>query len=163
MPGIIFHLYCSICECYLTCFEKASYNSNISGTCPSCTEPYESKSLNNGNCFLTISMKEQLKSFLENPGNQKLLRRNSNLNSDGSNLSDILSGSVYKQHSVEESGFLSNSNNYSYTFNTDGAQAYNHLHLVFGHYLLIWTNSYLKRGIQMCRWLGFGLENYLLI
>lgn len=94
--------------------------------CPvdTCNQKCNLKTLNNGNFFITLPIKEQLKFLLENTEDMKdLLSYRWKRNYDSDIISDVFDGSVY-QKLASGNNFLSEEWNISLTFNTDGANVF---------------------------------------
>nr|XP_021326613.1 uncharacterized protein LOC110438464 [Danio rerio] len=131
-----FHLYCQACKCHLGT-QKQVTDQNIN-QCPSCSETVDITTLNNGSFFINVPVAPQIQNLLENPEIQKHLGyRFDRPHSVENVISDIFDGAFYEKLS-EPGGILSNSNNFSYNFNSDGSPVFKsskfsiwpiHLHL----------------------------------
>ncbi|KAK3918396.1 hypothetical protein KUF71_000968 [Frankliniella fusca] len=116
-----YHFYCSTCFRYL-----GEYKSFINATskCDVCDNINSVNSLKSSNFFVYIPMEQQLRSLFEsNPDIMDLLGHRFNRNVSPDQISDIFDGSVYKHHS-REGEILSDVNNISITFNTDGSPVF---------------------------------------
>ncbi len=117
-----FHLYCRACKCHMGT-QKLVTDQNIT-QCPSCNEIVEITSLNNGNFFINVPVAPQIQNLLENPEIQKHLSyRFDRPHSVENVISDIFDGVMYEKLS-QPGGILSNPNNFSYNFNSDGSPVY---------------------------------------
>ncbi|XP_044594847.1 uncharacterized protein LOC123272211 [Cotesia glomerata] len=101
------HYYCSNCLKGLTSSNEA---------CPECLN---SKTAH----FITLSISEQLQELYNRPGFYRQLRnqfRQPHLN--GTFINDVYDGSLYKN--IERNGYLSNGNNISFMWCTDGVSVF---------------------------------------
>lgn len=117
-----FHLYCKGCKSHIGT-QKLVTEQNIT-QCPSCNEPVEINSLNNSSFFINVPIAPQIQNLLENPEIQKHINyRFDRPHSVENAISDIYDGVMYKKLS-QPNGILSDPNNFSYNFNSDGSPLY---------------------------------------
>lgn len=120
-----YHLYCPTCMTYIGPVPNGG-KTGYTVLCPSCPDHLVSYSINNDNpsVFVTISMAEQLKTLFETRKDiqMNLNYRNERVTETGK-IKDILDGLAYKKL-MEQGGILSDKNNFSITFNTDGAPVF---------------------------------------
>lgn len=111
------HIYCSECKSYIG--ERKILVDPV--TCFSCK--LKIKDIKKTSYFLTLDISSQFKNLLENPTVQPYLRyRFTRSKKNADNIEDIHDGSLYKKLSAYPN-ILSNENNFSFTFNTDGCQS----------------------------------------
>nr|XP_042912670.1 uncharacterized protein LOC122272752 [Parasteatoda tepidariorum] len=111
-----FHFYCKNC---LTYIGEVSLNDNTQRICDVCSEIFTTKSLNDGNFFLTIPVAPQLKQLLDSRNQEEKLPKFQE-SKDGV-LSDLNDGSGFKkfvENGIYRDGDL------SVTFSTDGSAVY---------------------------------------
>lgn len=112
------HFYCRNCTSYIGKHLDSSTGLN----CPLCKEIISTSENDSGNpnFFVSISMNDQLKLKLEELDIEEKLKHRFERQCSGNEIKDIYDGKRYKTLSKEGS-ILSNKNNFSITFNTDGA------------------------------------------
>lgn len=117
-----FHLYCRGCKSHIGT-QKLVTEQNIT-QCPSCNEAVEITSLNNGSFFINVPVAPQIQNLLENSEIQEHLNyRFDRPNRIENVISDIYDGVMYEKLS-RPGGILSDPNNFSYNFNSDGSPVY---------------------------------------
>lgn len=114
-----YHMYCEYCLGYVGIREQLRLQQS---TCPHCHQKF---SVTTSPYFLMLPLAPQLKFMLENqPGLvQELQYRNEKKHKNISCLEDIFDGTLYQELS-KPGGLLSFCNNFSFSFNTDGAPVF---------------------------------------
>ncbi|XP_053594486.1 uncharacterized protein LOC106693488 isoform X2 [Microplitis demolitor] len=116
---ITYHLFCDDCLFYV----GARNNSNIKGIiCENCGDMDQPPNIS---FFITLNMAAQLKTIFQDLEVQQILIKrfeNAGKSSNKNTIENITDGKIYKKLSTENNP-LSDSFNFSYTFNTDGCQA----------------------------------------
>ena len=118
--GVDYHFYCPKCEIYVGKYSKVSKVACID--CPNefCDKKFDISKVNNGHFFLTVPLLPQLQSFLENtPDVMDLLNYRFTRESSEGIIRDIFDGELYRAL-AQEGKILSDPNNFSLSFNTDG-------------------------------------------
>lgn len=117
-----FHCYCKHCKSY--CGTQVDMIKQKITHCAGCKENVDASTLNDGCFFINISIASQIKSILETPDLQSKLQYKTDRPPQADNIiSDIYDGEMYKKLSVPGQ-ILSDVNNLSYTFNSDGSPLY---------------------------------------
>lgn len=105
---ILYHTYCASCSTYLGKGEVL--------TCDNCNKIMTKSDLvKEGNFFITLSLKSQLKTMLETPSICCLLKQPT-MNNDGNSFEDICDGRIYRDSLRAD--------DLSLTFNSDGISAF---------------------------------------
>lgn len=108
-----FHFYCSLCKGYIECLEETP------NECINCNTIFnKEESLKEGQFFIVMPLENQLRSLLETKKGIADLLLNREMNSNDNDISGIVDGLLYKQMFLN--GPLSDKNNFSLIFNTDG-------------------------------------------
>ncbi|XP_063971106.1 uncharacterized protein LOC129260048 [Lytechinus pictus] len=116
-----FHFYCLICSSYVRSFASVS-DENVA--CPNCDQQCIVSDLSQGNFFVTANLSSQIKQLFERKDiSPHLFYRDRRTKQTEGNIEDIFDGTMYKKM-MEEGEPLSNRNNFSYTFNSDGLPAF---------------------------------------
>lgn len=122
MDKVDFHFYCKACKANLGSQKYVLENSVTQ--CSGCNSPVAPDTLNNGSFFISIPIAPQIQYILQNPELQSKLSYRVDRPSKAENIiSDIYDGDLYKALSAPGE-MLSDPNNLSYTFNSDGAPLY---------------------------------------
>ena len=112
-----FHFYCLYCFAFVQSYTGVS-DENMS--CPHCKKTCIVSDLSQGNFFVTANLCSQVKSLFQRKDINKHLFYRDNRSKIGENaIEDIYDGAMYKKM-MEEGQPLSNKNNFSYCFNSDG-------------------------------------------
>lgn len=111
---LVYHYYCSYC---LGPIEDSSCK-----TCPFefCAKPFERS---NENYFLEIPLKNQIQNLFAHEDFYENLQHRFKRNTPSGHYEDIYDGMLYKSN-FDSHGLLSDPNNISFTFNTDGAPVF---------------------------------------
>ncbi|XP_048111205.1 uncharacterized protein LOC125302185 isoform X1 [Alosa alosa] len=114
---ISFQIYCQQCKHLIGTSHEITNRKH----CVTCGTAFETDRLNGGSFFLSLPLDSQIQAFLENSDvsshlNYRFIRTKSNHNA----ISDIYDGVKYKAL-AGPGEILSNPNNLSYTFNSDGS------------------------------------------
>lgn len=136
MDKVEFHLYCK--DCKTTLGSQNEVLEKAITECSACNSPVDPNTLNNGGFFISVPIAPQIQNILHTPELQtKLSYRVDRPGKAGNIISDIYDGDLYKVLSAPGE-ILSDPNNLSYTFNSDGSPLYKssrfsiwpiHLHL----------------------------------
>lgn len=130
-----FHFYCKTCKVYIGTKEDIQ-DKNIA-QCAICSASIEISSLNSASFFINIPIAPQIKTLLENPQIQNSMSYRHQRPHNEHVISDIYDGEMYRNLS-RPGGILSDPDNLSYNFNSDGSPVYKssrfsiwpiHLHL----------------------------------
>ncbi len=130
-----FHFYCKTCKVYIGTQEDIQ-DKNIA-QCAICSAPIEISFLNSASFFINIPIAPQIQTLLENPQIQKSLNYRHQRPQNEYVISDIYDGEMYRNLS-KPGEILSDPNNLSFNFNSDGSSVYKssrfsiwpiHLHL----------------------------------
>ena len=114
---LTFHFYCTVCYSYVQSYDVISDDNVV---CPHCTQPCMVQDLSHGNFFITTDLKLQVRALFErNYIFSHLTYRFTRHKILPNNIEDIYDGECYKTL-TEDGKPLSNRNNFSYSFNTDG-------------------------------------------
>lgn len=116
-----FHYYCKTCKVYIGKQEEI-HHKNIA-QCEIYSTPIETNSLNSGSFFINIPIAPQIRTLLQNPEIQKNINYKRQRSQCDHVISDIYDGEMYKNLS-RPGGILSEPNNLSYIFNSDGSPTY---------------------------------------
>lgn len=119
--AIKYHIFCPICGKYIC--EQQKLRSAAAVSCQSCGHIFSETSVSS--FFITLNLESQLKNLLSNPeiyGQLDYRFTRQKKNEDA--LEQIYDGKMYKKY-TGEGGLLSSRYNFSYTFNSDGCQAFN--------------------------------------
>ncbi|XP_051807764.1 uncharacterized protein LOC127535044 isoform X2 [Acanthochromis polyacanthus] len=114
-----FHYYCKSCKIYL------GMQKDIHGVllCPNCESPIEISTLNNASFFIDIPIAPQIRTQLESPEIQMNLNYRHERSQEHEVIADIYDGEMYKKMSKPHR-ILSNPNNFSFNFNSDGSPVF---------------------------------------
>ncbi|XP_041834084.1 uncharacterized protein LOC121635090 [Melanotaenia boesemani] len=136
MDKVEFILYCKDCKTSLG--GQNEVLARAITVCSACNSPVDPTTLNNGAFFISVPIAPQIQNILHTPELQtKLSYRVDRPAKAGNIISDIYDGDLYKVLSAPGE-ILSDPNNLSYTFNSDGSPLYKssrfsiwpiHLHL----------------------------------
>lgn len=117
-----FLCYCKYCKSYCGT-QVDTIEQNITH-CVACNSYADPSTLNDGCFFVNISIASQIQSMLENPDIQSKLQYKTGRPPKAENvIADIYDGEMYKKLSAPGQ-ILSDANNLSYTFNSDGSPLY---------------------------------------
>nr|XP_054769803.1 uncharacterized protein LOC129277674 [Lytechinus pictus] len=112
-----FHFYCTVCYSYVQSYDVISEDNIL---CPHCTQPCMVKDLSHGNFFVTTDLKLQVRALFERSDiSPHLQYRSSRHKVAQDNIEDIYDGEFYR-NMMKDGEPLSDNNNFSYTFNSDG-------------------------------------------
>ena len=130
-----FHFYCKSCKMYIGT-QKEINDANILH-CAVCSAPIEISTMNSASFFINVPIAPQIQALLENPEIQININYRHQRPQDEHVISDIYDGEKYRALS-KPGEILSDPNNLSYNFNSDGSPVYKsskfsiwpiHLHL----------------------------------
>ncbi|KAL7377185.1 hypothetical protein ABVT39_023428 [Epinephelus coioides] len=116
-----FQFYCKTCKIYIGTQEYIK-DKNIA-QCAICSAPIEISSLNSASFFINIPIAPQVQALLENPEIQNGMCYRHQRPRNDHVISDIYDGEKY-QNLSKPGGILSDPNNLSFNFNSDGSPAY---------------------------------------
>lgn len=128
---LVCHYYCSVCYKLLV---------NKTDECPQCNR------VTKVSFFIEIPIVQQLQTFFNRPGFYEDLQfRFNRVKKNENNVEDVYDGNIYKEN--VQSGFLSNPNNISFMWYTDGVSVFNisNKFSIWPLYLVVNELSYKKR------------------
>lgn len=120
----IFHFYCRNCETYLGEYldsKEKKYRQNMK--CSVFSTDCDVTKMNDGYYFITFPLKTQIRTLLETTANVMELLQYREKHPNHGDITDTFSGTVY-QNLCKKGSILSNRNNLSITFNTDGCPVF---------------------------------------
>lgn len=100
-------------------------------SCPNCESPVEISTLNNASFFIDVPIAPQIKIQLESPHIQMNLSYKYERSQEQQFIADIYDAEMYKNLS-KPNGVLSNPNNLSFNFNSDGSPVFKSSKFQFG-------------------------------
>lgn len=116
---VAFHYYCKACKTYLG-LQKDIQDLAF---CSICESPVETNNLNNASFFISIPITPQMKVQLESLDIQNNLNYRYERSHEEHVVADIFDGEMYKNLSKRDE-VLSNPNNLSFNFNSDGSPVF---------------------------------------
>lgn len=116
-----FHFYCKTCKAYIGTQEDI-HNKNIA-QCAICSSTIEISFLNSASFFINKPVAPQIQTLLETLQIQNSVSYRHQRPQNDFVISDIYDGEMYKKLS-RPGGILSDPNNFSFNFNSDGSPVY---------------------------------------
>lgn len=130
-----FHFYCKTCKVYIGTKQDIQDKNIVQ--CAICSAPIEISSLNSASFFINVPITPQIQTLLENPEIQNSMTYRHQRLQNEHVISDRYDGEMYRDLS-RPGGILSDPNNFSFNFNSDGSPVFKssrfsiwpiHLHL----------------------------------
>ncbi|XP_073724631.1 uncharacterized protein [Misgurnus anguillicaudatus] len=116
-----FHFYCKSCRSYIGTQQNIE-EKNIT-QCLQCSDPLEISTLNSGSFFINVPIAPQIQALLQNPEISNNIAYRYERSKNEHIISDIYDGYMYAQLS-KAGELLSDPNNFSFNFNSDGSPLY---------------------------------------